>query len=109
MSNFFLTSAQCFFLGIIAGALVGFIQGWPRAVILMAFTLAGVLFLSLGGGQGLANIIFVRFPVVWQTVLPRFRPCYYATRPNRKSSISYIFDHFPGYCSLGLFHWIPSI
>jgi len=63
-----LTAPQCFFLGIIAFGLLGFIQGWRRAVILMAFTLAGVLFLGLGGGEGLANIVFVRFPVIWQEV-----------------------------------------
>jgi hypothetical protein len=34
----------------------------------MAFTLAGILFLSLGGGQGLANIIFERMPIVWQDI-----------------------------------------
>lgn len=68
MSNFFLSAPQCFFLGIIAFGLLGFIQGWRRAVILMAFTLAGILFLSLGGGQGLANIIFERMPVVWQDI-----------------------------------------
>jgi len=78
MSSFFLTAGQCFFIGIVAFGLFGFIQGWPRAVILMAFTLAGILFLSLGGGQGLANIIFVRFPVVWQTV---FAPSGHVSTP----------------------------
>lgn len=62
------TAPQCFFLGIIAFGLLGFIQGWRRAVILTAFTLAGVLFLSLKGGEGLANIIFVRGPIIWQEV-----------------------------------------
>lgn len=78
MSNFFLTPAQCFFLGIVGFGLLGFIQGWQRTVIIMAFTLAGILFLSLGGGQGLATIIFVRFPVVWQTV---FAPSGHVTTP----------------------------
>jgi hypothetical protein len=78
MSNFFLTAGQCFFIGIVAFGLLGFIEGWRRAVILMAFTLAGILFLSLGGGQGLANIVFVRLPVVWQTV---FAPSGHITTP----------------------------
>jgi len=61
-----LSAPQCFFLGMIAFGLLGFIQGWRRAVILTAFTLAGVLFLELKGGEGLANLIFVRAPVIWQ-------------------------------------------
>jgi hypothetical protein len=60
------SSGQCYFLGMLAFGLLGFIQGWRRAVILTAFTLAGVLFLLLKGGSGLANIIFVRLPVLWQ-------------------------------------------
>jgi hypothetical protein len=66
--EFILTGPQCFFLGIIGFGLLGFIQGWRRALILMAFTLAGVLFLSLKGDQGLADIIFVKIPIVWQEV-----------------------------------------
>jgi hypothetical protein len=60
------SAPQCFLLGMIAFGLLGFIQGWRRAVIMTVFTLAGVLFLLLKGGSGLANIIFVRGPVIWQ-------------------------------------------
>lgn len=79
MSNFFLTPVQCFFIGIVAFGLLGFIKGWQLTVVLMAFTLAGILFLTLGGGQGLATITFVRLPVVWQTV---FAPSGHVTTPS---------------------------
>lgn len=63
-----LSAPQCFFLGMVAFGLLGFIQGWRRAIILMAFTLAGILFLAFNGGQALANLVFERFPVIWREV-----------------------------------------
>lgn len=69
-----LSAPQCFFLGMIAFGLLGFIQGWRRAVILTVFTLAGVLFLSLKGGSGIATLIFVRGPVIWQEIVSPSSP-----------------------------------
>jgi hypothetical protein len=63
-----LSAPQCFFLAMIAFGLVGFIRGWRREVISLAFSLAGVLFLILNGGAGLAQFIFVRLPVIFQEV-----------------------------------------
>lgn len=80
-----LSSGQCFFIVMLAFGLLGFIQGWRRAVILTAFTLAGVLFLSLKGGSGLADIIFVRLPVLWQEFT---NPGGSVTVPNSPSAIT---------------------
>ena len=59
-----LTSQQCFFIAIIAFGLIGFFRGWKREVISLAFALTGVLFLLLKGGDGLAQIVFVKMPLI---------------------------------------------
>lgn len=79
-----LSAPQCFFLGMVAFGLLGFIQGWRRAIILMAFTLAGILFLAFNGGQALANLVFVRFPVIWQEVFSS-NPGGHVTTPSAPS------------------------
>src|ERR1700730_16164203 len=59
------TAPQCFFVGIIVFALIGLQRGWRREVISLAFVLVGLLFLvTLNGGQGLANFIFLKIPVI---------------------------------------------
>lgn len=63
-----LTAPQCFFIAILAFGVLGFIRGWRREVVSMAFSLAGVLFLYLGGGKSLAEFIFMRVPVIWQII-----------------------------------------
>ena len=63
-----LTAPQCFFIAILAFGVLGFFRGWRREVVSMAFSLAGVLFLYLGGGKSLAQFIFVRLPVILQIV-----------------------------------------
>lgn len=73
-----LSAPQCFFLAMIAFGLVGFIRGWRREVISLAFSLAAVLFLILNGGTGLAKFIFVRLPVIFQEVFSGTPP---ATTP----------------------------
>ncbi len=77
-----LSAPQCFFIGIIAFGLVGFIRGWRREVISLAFSLAGVLFLILNGGTGLAQFIFVRIPVIFQEIVSSSSP---ATKPANPS------------------------
>ncbi len=61
-----LTAPQCFFLVILAFAVVGFQRGWKRELVSLGFSLGAVLFLYLGGGGGLAEFIFVRLPVIAQ-------------------------------------------
>jgi len=64
-----LTAPQCFFITILVFAIIGFQRGWRREVISLAFALAAVLFLYLGGGTGLANFFFVRLPIILQDVI----------------------------------------
>jgi hypothetical protein len=63
-----LTAPQCFFIAILAFGVLGFYRGWRREVVSMAFSLAGVLFLYLGGGKSLAEFVFLRLPVILQVV-----------------------------------------
>jgi hypothetical protein len=58
----FLSSVQCFAIGIVIFAFIGFLQGWKRMLVVMGFTLAAVLFLYIGGANSIAQILFVRIP-----------------------------------------------
>ena len=64
-----LTAPQCFFLVILAFAVVGFQRGWKRELVSLGFSLGAVLFLYLGGGGGLAQFLFLRLPVIAQIVI----------------------------------------
>src|SRR6266496_400896 len=57
---------QCFFIIIFAFAVIGFIRGWRREIVSLAFTLAAVLIVALGGGALVAQAIFVRLPLALQ-------------------------------------------
>lgn len=59
-----MTAPQCFFLVILAFAVVGFQRGWKRELVSLGFSLGAVLFLYLGGGNGLAQFVFIRLPVI---------------------------------------------
>lgn len=61
-----LTAPQCFFIVILAFAVVGFQRGWRREVLSLVFVLGGVLFLYLNGGRGVAQFLFTRLPVIFQ-------------------------------------------
>src|SRR5947209_7782887 len=63
-----LQSPQCFALAIIVFGFFGFLQGWRIALVLMAFTLAAILFLFIGGAEGIASFIFVRLPETLNTL-----------------------------------------
>jgi hypothetical protein len=63
-----LTAPQCFFIVVLAFAVVGFQRGWKRELVSGGFSLVTVLFLYLGGGNGLAQFLFVRLPVIAQIV-----------------------------------------
>ncbi len=60
--SFTLGSPQCFAIIVILLGFLGFLQGWKRAVVLMGFTLAAVLFLYIGGANGISQVLFVRIP-----------------------------------------------
>ena len=66
--NLTLGSPQCFALVIIVFGFFGFLQGWRIALVLMAFTLAAILFLFIGGAEGIASFIFVRLPETLHTL-----------------------------------------
>lgn len=63
-----LTAPQCFFLAIIAFGVFGFIRGWRREIISLAFTLTGILFLVFGS-LGLAQFVFVNLPRATEALL----------------------------------------
>jgi hypothetical protein len=68
-----LQSPQCFAIFIFLFGFIGFLQGWRRAVVLMGFTLAAILFLSVGSGTSnlgyyLAAFIFQRLPETIHTL-----------------------------------------
>jgi hypothetical protein len=63
-----LQSPQCFAITIIIFGFFGFLQGWRIALVLMAFTLAAILFLFIGGAEGFASFIFVRIPETLNTL-----------------------------------------
>jgi len=68
-----LTAPQCFFLAIIAFGVFGFIRGWRREIISLAFTLTGILFLVFGS-LGLAQFVFVNLPRATQALLSGTSP-----------------------------------
>src|SRR5437588_11721717 len=57
---------QCFFVVFLAFAVIGFIRGWRREIVSLAFTLAAVLIGALNGGALVAQAIFVRLPLAFQ-------------------------------------------
>src|SRR2546421_7472546 len=63
-----LTAPQCFFLAIIAFAVLGFQRGWRREIISLAFILTGILFLIFGS-LGLAQFVFINLPRAMQSLL----------------------------------------
>jgi hypothetical protein len=63
-----LGSPQCFAFAIIVFGFLGFLQGWRVALVVMAFTLAAILFLFIGGAEGFASFIFVRIPETLNTL-----------------------------------------
>ena len=57
-----LQSPQCFAIAMVIFGLIGFLQGGRRAIVLMAFTLAALFFLTVFNANGIAEIFFVRIP-----------------------------------------------
>ena len=57
-----LTAQDYFFFIIIVTGILGFMRGWRREIVALAFLLGGILFLAVGGGTWMADLLFVRIP-----------------------------------------------
>ena len=66
---FLFTQQQCFIIAIVAFGVIGFWRGWRREVISLAFALTGVLFLLLNGGNALAQLFFVKMPIIFHDLI----------------------------------------
>jgi hypothetical protein len=53
---------QCFFVIVLAFAVIGFQRGWRRELVSLGFSLAA-------GGNGMAQLIFVRLPIIANVVV----------------------------------------
>ena len=60
--SFILNSGQFYLIVIAIFAIMGFARGWRREVISMAFIVPTILFLYVGGGNGLAGFFVQRIP-----------------------------------------------
>src|SRR5260370_8771954 len=60
--SFILNSGQFYLIVIAIFAIIGFARGWRRELISMAFIVPSVLFLYVGGGDGLAGFFLQRIP-----------------------------------------------
>jgi hypothetical protein len=69
-----LNATQVFFIAIIVFGVVGFIRGWRREVVSLAFTLTAVLFLYLHGGLYLTRFLFQYLPRIIGFVLTQKVP-----------------------------------
>ncbi len=57
-----LTAQDYFFFLIIVTGVLGFMRGWRRELVALAFLLGAILFLAIGGGTWVADLLFVRIP-----------------------------------------------
>ena len=57
-----LTAQEYLFFIILITGLIGFLRGWRREIVSLAFLLAAILFLAVGGGTWVADLLFVRIP-----------------------------------------------
>ena len=57
-----LNENQFFFVLLLIAAATGYARGWHREIITTAVTLGAVLFLTIGGGDVLAQLLFVALP-----------------------------------------------
>src|SRR5258708_22753939 len=58
-----LNSVQFFTFGLVVFGIIGFIRGWHREIVSMGFILATVLFLYVGGANGVASFFLQRVPL----------------------------------------------
>lgn len=66
-----LNESQFFLLLLFVAAIRGYARGWHREIITTAITLGSVLFLTIGGGDVLAQAIFVGIPDLLRGVTPQ--------------------------------------
>ena len=64
------SSTQCFFVLLLVAAARGYARGWHREIITTAISLGSVLFLTIGGGDALAQALFVGLPDLLRGVNP---------------------------------------
>jgi hypothetical protein len=95
-----LSSQQCFIIAIIAFGLIGFWRGWKREVISLAFALTGVLFLLLNGGNALAQLVFVKMPIVIHDIFSS-GPAPTTTKPDSGQVLIVTLITFVGIVVLG--------
>src|SRR5947209_1060629 len=57
---------QSFLVILFAFAVIGLMRGWRREIVSLAFALAAVLIVDLGGGTLVAEALFVRLPLALQ-------------------------------------------
>src|SRR5579864_6293882 len=94
------TPQQCFFVAMIAFGLIGFWRGWKREVISLAFALTGVLFLLLNGGNALAQLVFVKMPIVIHDIFSS-GPAPTTTKPDSGQVLIVTLITFVGIVVLG--------
>ncbi len=79
-----LNATQLFYIAIIAFGVIGFMRGWRREVVSLAFVLTGVLFLYLNGGEYVAKILFQYLPRIIGFILTEKAP---AKPPNPSNTV----------------------
>lgn len=57
---------QCLFLVVLVFAVLGFMRGWRRELVSVAFTLGAAFLIAMGGGTAIAQTIFERIPLALQ-------------------------------------------
>ena len=66
-----LNESQFFFVLLLIAAARGYSRGWHREIITTAISLGSVLFLTIGGGDALAQVLFVGIPDFLRGVTPQ--------------------------------------
>ncbi len=98
--SFLFTPQQCFTIAIVGFGIIGFWRGWRREVISLAFALTAVLFLLLNGGVGLAQLVFVKMPIVIHDIFSS-GPAPVVTKPDAGQVLIVTLITFVGIVVLG--------
>jgi hypothetical protein len=94
-----LTGNQFFILLLLLAAIRGYVRGWHREIITTAITLGSVLFLTIGGGDVLAQALFVAIPDLFRGVTPTLDFTNAAPNPMVDAIVLIVFTvlgHFAG-------------
>lgn len=68
------SASQVFFFTILIFGVIGFVRGWRREVVSLAFTLSTLFLLYLNGGLYLARLLFVYLPRIIEFVITQKVP-----------------------------------